>query len=134
MPATKRQMQAFMKRQRLATFCTVGPGSTPHAVPVWFSYSGGAVYVQTDRNSVKVRNLLRNPRVCIAVYDGDEAVIITGIARLLPLQQFRRRTAEHVRKYGLRLDEQGRDSMGIPLFDADMRCVVEVVLAKLRFR
>lgn len=132
MPATESQIKAFMNRQRLATFCTVGARRTPHAVPVWFTYSEGAVYVQTDRSSVKVRNLLRNPRACVAVYAGDEAVIMTGRTRLLPQDEFRSRTAEHIRKYRIRLDRQGRDSLGISLFDAKVRCVVEVTPEKVR--
>lgn len=72
------EVRAFMERERLASFATVDAGCRPHVVPVFFTYEGGRVYVQTDRSSVKVRNLLGNDNVAVAVYRGEEAVIIRG--------------------------------------------------------
>jgi hypothetical protein len=60
--------------------------------------------VQTGRGSVKVRNLQRNSAVAVAVFDGEEAVIA-----------------------------RGSDSLGIPLFDPRVRCVVEVTPRRLIF-
>jgi len=78
-----REVQSFMNRERLATFATVGPNNEPHIVPVFFTYDDSKVYIQTDRKSVKVRNLVRNDSVAVAVYQGEEAVIIRGKARLI---------------------------------------------------
>jgi nitroimidazol reductase NimA-like FMN-containing flavoprotein (pyridoxamine 5'-phosphate oxidase superfamily) len=133
MPATKAQVKKFMDRQRLATFCMIGAHETPHAVPIWFTYTNGAVYVHTDRGSVKVRNLRRNRRACVVVCAGDGAVIIAGRTRIVPPAEFRRRTAEQIRKYWIRLDDQGRDPMGIPAFDHRTQCVIEVRPDKVRY-
>mgnify|MGYP001030022085 CR=1 FL=1 len=70
MPHALKEVESFMNRERLASFVTVNPNNEPHVVPVFFTYEGGKVYVQTDRNSVKVRNLLGNCNVAIAVYSG----------------------------------------------------------------
>jgi len=126
MPRTKSQLRPFMMREPLATLCTVGPRHAPHAVPVWFTYKAGRAFVQTDRKSVKVRNIQRDPRVCFTVYKEDEAVVLFGTAAVVPEAEFNTRTAEHIRKYGLRLDKQGRDSLGIPLFDHRVRCVIKI--------
>jgi nitroimidazol reductase NimA-like FMN-containing flavoprotein (pyridoxamine 5'-phosphate oxidase superfamily) len=134
MPKSLDEVKNFMDRQRLASFVTVNPNNEPHVVPVFFTYENGKVYVQTDRKSVKVRNLLRNNNVSVAVYRGEEAVIIRGKARIIDNEkEFIKRTQDHINKYRLKLDEQGRDSMGIPLFDKKVRCVIEVIPKRTMF-
>jgi len=134
MPNSLKEVQRFMNRERLAAFATVSPNNEPHIVPVFFTYDDGKVYIQTDRNSVKVRNLIRNDNVAVMVYRGEEAVIIKGKARLIDDdEEFVKRTREHVDKYRLKLDERGRDSLGIPLFDDKVRCVVKVTPKRILF-
>jgi len=58
MPKTLSEVQDFMNREQLASFATVDSENKPHVVPVFFTYENRKVYVQTDRKSVKVRNLL----------------------------------------------------------------------------
>jgi len=132
---------SFMEQEWLASFVTVDAENKPRVVPVWFTYEDGKVHVQTDRNSVKVGNIERNNNVAIAVYRGEEAVIIRGKGRLIEDEkQFVKFTQQHIDKYNrlfnmarntkgveyIKLDEHGRDSMGIPLFDSKVRCVIEV--------
>lgn len=121
----------------------------PHVVPIWFTYERGKVYVQTDRKSVKVKNLSKNPHVALTVYNyRDEAVLMRGKARVQEDEaEFRKHTQAHINKYNrlfnkvrgtkgveyIKLDEQGRDNMGIPLFDSKTRCVIEVTPDKILF-
>lgn len=127
MPKNLIDVESFMNRERLASFATVDSKSEPHIVPVFFTYEDGKVYMQTSRDSAKVRNLKGNNNVAVAVYRGEEAVIMRGKGRVIESEkEFVRRTQEHVDKYNLRLDAQGRDSLGIPLFNKMMRCVIEV--------
>ena len=129
-----KEVESFMDRGRLASIATVDARNQPHVVPVFFTYENGMVYVQTDRNSVKVRNLRDNDCVAVAVYDKEEAVIIRGKGQVLKSdEQFIRRTQEHIHKYKLKLDEHGRDSLGIPLFDKKVRCVIEVTSKRIVF-
>jgi len=134
MPRNLSEVSYFMNRERLASFVTVDARNRPHVVPVFFTYEEGRVYVQTDRNSVKVKNLRENDNVALAVYSGEEAVIIRGKAKIIhDKTEFVKRTQQHIDKYNLQLDEQGRDSYGIPLFDFNRRCVVEVIPDKILF-
>jgi len=134
MPKNLRGVQGFMNRERLAALATVDHNNEPHVVPVFFTYDNGRVYIQTDRKSVKVQNLVRNDRVAVAVYCGEEAVIIRGKARLIDShEEFVKRTQDHIDKYRLKLDEHGRDSLGIPLFDNRLRCVIEVAPKRILF-
>jgi nitroimidazol reductase NimA-like FMN-containing flavoprotein (pyridoxamine 5'-phosphate oxidase superfamily) len=134
MPRSLREVQSFMDKERLASFATADPNNQPHVVPVFFTYEDGKVYVQTDRDSVKVRNLSRNSNVAVAVYREEEAVVIRGNGQVMDSdEEFIRRTQDHIDKYGLRLDEHGRDSLGIPLFDKKVRCVVEITPKRIMF-
>ena len=118
----------------MASFATVSSNNEPHVVPVFFTYDDGKVYIQTDRNSVKVRNLMKNDNVALTVYHGEEAVIMRGKALLIDSQkEFIKRTQEHIDKYHLKLDKHGRDSLGIPLFNEKVRCVIEVTPKRLLF-
>ncbi|MFB0543854.1 MAG: pyridoxamine 5'-phosphate oxidase family protein [Candidatus Bathyarchaeia archaeon] len=137
MPKGLSEVPELMRRARVATFATVDARARPHAVPVFFTYDEGSVYVQTDRGSVKVRNLRGNANVVVVVfhgYLGEEAVIIRGKGRVIEDEsEFIKRTQEHIEKYHIRLDEEGRDGMGIPLFDAEIRCVIEVTPEKILY-
>lgn len=138
----------FMNGEWLASFATVDVEGKPHVVPVWFTYEDGKVHVQTDRKSVKVGNLKRNFHVSVAVYRGEEAVIIWGKGRVIEDEkEFAKLTQCHVDKYNrlfnaardtrgleyIKLDKYGRDNMGVPLFDFEVRCVIEVLPQKVRF-
>lgn len=134
MPRSLEEVQSFMDRERLASFATVDFRNEPHIVPVFFTYDDGKLYIQTDRDSVKVRNLLVNSSVAVAVYHGEEAVILRGKGRVIDNEEeFAKRTRDHINKYQLRLDEHGRDSLGIPLFNEEIRCVIEVAPKRILF-
>ena len=134
MPKSLGEVQSFMNRERLAAFATISSNSMPHVVPVFFTYNDGKVYIQTDRNSVKVRNLIRNNNVTVAIYRREEAVILRGKTRLIDSdEEFVKRTQDHIDKYRLKLDKHGRDSLGIPLFDNKIRCVIEVTPKRILF-
>jgi len=134
MPRNMMEVQSFMGRERLASFATVSSEGKPHVVPVFFTYESGKVYIQTDRESAKVQNILNNNNVAIAVYSEEEAVIIRGKGRVVDRSdEFVWRTRDHINKYQLRLDKNGQDSLGIPLFDEKTRCIVEVVGKKTIF-
>jgi len=127
-------VKRFMNRERLASFATVDIDNRPHVVPVFFTHDDGKVYVQADLKSMKVRNLKRNNNVAVAVYHNEEAVIIRGRGRVIDnKKEFIKRTQEHIDKYHLKLDSQGRDSMGIPLFNSQIRCIIEITSEKILF-
>jgi PPOX class probable F420-dependent enzyme len=56
---------------RTAKLATSGPGGQPHVMPVWFVLDGEELVFTTWGDSVKGRNLRRNPRAAVIV---DEEV------------------------------------------------------------
>ena len=120
MPKKLADVKVFMDNEWLACFATVDAHNRPHAVPVWFTYEDGKVHVQTDRNSVKVRNLLKNPYVAVAAYNyREEAVVIRGKAHVVEDErEFRRLTQAHINKYN-RLFNKAHGTEGVEYIKLD---------------
>lgn len=72
-------------RRRLETerniwLASVRPDGRPHLAPVWFAWQAGKLYVCIEPESVKGRNLRRNPRLALSLEDGSRVVICEGTA------------------------------------------------------
>jgi PPOX class probable F420-dependent enzyme len=69
---TSREIASFLMRgTRTAKVATTMPGGQPHVMPVWFVLDGEELVFTTGANSVKGRNLRRDPRIALVV---DEEV------------------------------------------------------------
>jgi PPOX class probable F420-dependent enzyme len=69
---TPEEIHAFLSHgTRTAKLATSGPGGQPHVMPVWFVLDGEELVFTTWGDSVKGRNLRRNPRAAVIV---DEEV------------------------------------------------------------
>ena len=51
---------------------------SPHLNPVWGLWHGDAFHFFTDPDSLKARNIRRNPRAVVHLESGDEVVIAEG--------------------------------------------------------
>lgn len=69
-----------LKTAKNVWVATVRENGQPHLVPVWFVAHDGALYFVTDPNSVKARNLQHNPRIAVALEDGDAPYVVEGLA------------------------------------------------------
>jgi PPOX class probable F420-dependent enzyme len=69
---TPDEIRAFLGHgTRTAKLATSGPGGQPHVMPVWFVLDGEELVFTTWGESVKGRNLRRDPRAAVVV---DEEV------------------------------------------------------------
>ena len=67
---TPEEIRAFLSHgTRTAKVATSGPGGKPHVMPVWFALDGEELVFTTWGDSVKGRNLHRDPRAAIVVDD-----------------------------------------------------------------
>ena len=67
---TPDEIHAFLSHgTRTAKLATSGPGGHPHVMPVWFVLDGEELVFTTCGDSVKGRNLRRNPRAAVIVDD-----------------------------------------------------------------
>lgn len=62
--------------------CTVRADGRPHLVPIWFVWHGGKIWICTPKESQKVINIGKNPRVAVALEDGTHPVVLEGTASL----------------------------------------------------
>ena len=70
---------------RTGKLATVRADGRPHVAPIWFDLDGDDVLFNTWHESVKGKNLRRNPRVSICVDDDRPPfsfVIIEGVAEI----------------------------------------------------
>ena len=74
------QVERRLQTEQNLWLATVRPNGAPHLVPIWFVWVIGKIYLCTGANSVKVRNLLQNPQVSIALEDGAQPIVIEGLA------------------------------------------------------
>jgi PPOX class probable F420-dependent enzyme len=66
---SKAEWDRFLKGRRIAVLGTVGADGTPLLTPIWYLYRGGQILMRTDKQSVKARNIERDPRVSVCVQD-----------------------------------------------------------------
>ncbi len=62
------EVRAFLSHgTRTAKVATSGPGGQPHVMPVWFVLDGEELVFTTWGDSVKGRNLRRDPRAAVVI-------------------------------------------------------------------
>jgi len=67
---TPEQIRAFISHgSRTAKVATVLNDGQPHVMPVWFVLDGDQIVFTTGANTVKGRNLQRDPRIALVVED-----------------------------------------------------------------
>lgn len=65
------RLEEFLRPPRIAVVATVGRDGTPQITPVWYGYEDGRLIVAANEDSAKVRNLRRDPRLSVCVYEGE---------------------------------------------------------------
>lgn len=67
-PMTREEALHFLLHgTRTGKLATVRPDGRPHVAPIWFTMEGETLFFMTGETSVKGKNILRDPRVSIAV-------------------------------------------------------------------
>ncbi len=75
----------FLRPPRIAVLATVGRTGMPQITPAWYRFEGGRLTVAASAESVKARNLRRDPRLSVCVYSdlkGEQYAALYGRAEL----------------------------------------------------
>ncbi|MEV6693335.1 TIGR03618 family F420-dependent PPOX class oxidoreductase [Micromonospora sp. NPDC051196] len=72
-----------LDRERVVWLCTLRPDGSPHLTPVWFLYLDDVWWIGTAERNRKVRNIAADPRVSLALPDGDAPVVAEGSASIV---------------------------------------------------
>jgi len=59
----------LLEGKNFAHLATVMPDGSPQVTPVWVHTEGDDVIVNTSEDRVKTRNIRRDPRVALSIYD-----------------------------------------------------------------
>ncbi|QBJ89306.1 PPOX class F420-dependent oxidoreductase [Streptomyces seoulensis] len=92
---TDEEWRAFVSDgTRTGKLATVRADGSPHIAPIWFLLDGDELVFNTGEETVKGRNLARDPRVALCVDDDRPPfsfVVLNGQARLFEdLDEIRR--------------------------------------------
>lgn len=83
---TDEEWRAFVTHgTRTGKLATVRADGSPHIAPIWFLLDGDELVFNTGEETVKGRNLARDPRVALCVDDDRPPfsfVVLNGQARL----------------------------------------------------
>lgn len=74
------EMEGALRDARNYWLATTRADGRPHAMPIWAVWLDGALWFGTGLESVKGRNLLRDPRAVIHLESGDDVLILDGRA------------------------------------------------------
>jgi len=76
---TPNEIAAFLDSQRTLILVTLRKDGSPVAHPMWFAKLGDALYINTQRKSLKARNVSHDMRVCAVVEDGESYFELRGV-------------------------------------------------------
>lgn len=84
---TDDERDAFLRAPaRPGIVATTRADGRPHAAPVWYDLDGDAIVFTTGADTVKGRNLARDPRMALCVQDQEPPfsfVMVEGTAELI---------------------------------------------------
>lgn len=69
----------LFQKPAFASLATLNVDGGPQVTPVWVDFDGTHVIVNTARGRVKHRNLQRDPRVALSMYDPENPYRYLGI-------------------------------------------------------
>ena len=72
-------IQGFLATRQVALLATVQADGAPLAMPMWFLHDAAAVTMISVEGTQKVRNLRRDPRVCVVAEAGGGGGDIRGV-------------------------------------------------------
>ena len=79
---TKDELDAFLREERMCRLGSVDGDGAPHVSPLWFVWDGSALWLHSIVKSQRWVNLMRDPRVSVAVDAGVGYVELRGVELL----------------------------------------------------
>src|SRR5215212_1773167 len=76
--------RAALEQAKLYWVGTTRPDGRPHAVPIWGAWLENTFYFEGSPETRRGRNLTRNPAIVVHIERGDLAVIVEGVAEVVP--------------------------------------------------
>lgn len=72
-------IQQFLSNKDVVILSTLQKDGAPLAMPMWFLVDPTCLYMLSVANTQKVRNMRRDPRVCVVAESGTRGAEIRGV-------------------------------------------------------
>jgi len=75
------EARKLIEGKNFANLATLMPDGSPQVTPVWVDHEGEVILVNSAEGRVKTRNVTRDPRVAISIFDQNDPyrkVLIRG--------------------------------------------------------
>lgn len=82
---TEQEIAQYLDMSHIAVMATINRNGEPHLTPNWYRYNGRVLTFVTRHDRLKCRNLQRDHRISVCVYDAPAAsnyVVISGTAAI----------------------------------------------------
>ena len=66
------EIEVFLKQPLVAVLSSKRKDGSLHSTPIWFEYERGSFYLWVGRDSVKGRNVSRDPEVAVCIATSSE--------------------------------------------------------------
>ncbi len=86
---TRPQWERFLRERRVAVLATLDAEGRPVLTPIWYLFRAGRILMRTGKDSVKARNIARDPRVSVCVQDERppyRSITVHGVAAIEPAE------------------------------------------------
>jgi uncharacterized pyridoxamine 5'-phosphate oxidase family protein len=79
-PLNKIELDKLLTESEISYIATTKANGDPHVVPIWFIWHDGKIYFETDKTTVKFKNLQKHNRVMM-VFGGKETYLVEGTVK-----------------------------------------------------
>ena len=69
----------LLEGKNFASFVTLLSDGSPHAAPTWIDHEGDIILVNTALGRLKEKNVRKDPRVAISIYDNENPYHMAAI-------------------------------------------------------
>jgi hypothetical protein len=73
------ELEDYLSTQPTARIATADAAGTPHAIPLWFVWLEGSVFLNSTLGNVTVDNLTRSGKATAVIDDGDAYDTLRGV-------------------------------------------------------
>lgn len=77
MPLNKQEIESLLQKEEIIFIATTKADGSPHIAPIWFVYHKGKIWFETDKDTVKFKNIQKLNKIAFC-FGGRETYIIEG--------------------------------------------------------
>lgn len=78
-PSITIEVEQLLLGKNFASFATLMKDGSPHVSPTWVDYDGDTVLINTAAGRIKERNVSRDKRIALSVYDSSNPYNMVAI-------------------------------------------------------